>query len=491
MAISTDSRRQWQVPYGIVTLWSTYVLIFLGGVYLLAREYAAVHHAAAYANESILWDASQVQRELLRLGLLLEHAQAVSAPTSSKTLEAQLDLTWSNLDRLEQRISHAWIRPQSPMAAAVTQLREMLEHLDRLFQQWHEEPVTYAGQALPHVTAAHTLANHIMSGVHQQQEADTTLLNESLHSFQRHLVGYAIGLTLLMVLLTYMTWRHLRSEQAHRAVERRYREALQQAHDALEHRVEERTAELMAANTALQHESAERQRMARDMLEVSDREQRRIGQDLHDGLGQLLAGMAFLGQVLAQKLAREGSAEADQATQLVALANQAMTWARELVHGLSPVELEGDGFIVALQELAMQAEHLFGIACQVTCDRLPLMPDHTAATHLYRIAQEAVSNAVKHGQAHHIVLALTTGQHSTMLTIHDDGIGFQEGANKPTGMGLRSMHYRASMIGASLAIHNNPSSGTTIVCEWPHPETTRDDGGMQQWSDGATADPAR
>ena len=158
-----------------------------------------------------------------------------------------------------------------------------------------------------------------------------------------------------------------------------------------------------------------------------------------------------------------------------------MTWARELVHGLSPVELEGDGFIVALQDLAMQAEHLFGITCRVTCDRLPPMPDHTVATHLYRIAQEAVSNAVKHGQARHVVLALTTGQHSTTLTMDDDGIGFQEGANKPTGMGLRIMHYRASMIGASLAIHSDASSGTTVICEWPHPETTGDDGEMQQW----------
>jgi signal transduction histidine kinase len=288
-----------------------------------------------------------------------------------------------------------------------------------------------------------------------------------------------------------MTWRHLRSEQAHRELERRYREALQQAHDALERRVEERTAELMAANTALQYESAERQRMARDMLEVSDREQQRIGQDLHDGLGQLLAGMAFLGQVLAQKLTRQGSDEAAQATQLVQLANKAMTWARELVHGLSPVELEGDGFIVALQELAMQVEHLFGIACQVVCDRLPPVPDHTVAIHLYRIAQEAVSNAVKHGQAHHIVLGLTSGQHSTVLTIRDDGIGFQASVNKPTGMGLRSMHYRASMIGASLAIHSNASSGTTVVCEWPHPEATGDDGEIQQWSDGATTDPVR
>jgi signal transduction histidine kinase len=352
MSIRADNQRRWQLPYGIVTLWSAYVLMFLGGAYLLAREHAAVHHAAA-------------------------------------------------------------------------------------------------------------------------------LLHQALHSFQRHLVGYAIGLTLLMVLLMFMTWRHLHSEQTRREAERRYREALQQAHDALKRRVEERTAELMAANALLQCESAERQRMAREMLEVSDREQRRIGQDLHDGLGQLLAGMAFLGQTLAQKLAGQGRAETAEATQLVQLANKAMTWARELVHGLSPIELEGDGFIVALQDLTTQAERLFGITCQVTCDRLPPMPDHTVTTHLYRIAQEAVSNAVKHGQARHVVLALTTGQHSTTLTMHDDGIGFQEGANKPTGMGLRIMHYRASMIGALLAIHSEASNGTTVVCEWPHPETTENDGEMQ------------
>ena len=85
MTIRADNRRRWQVPYGIVTLWSAYVLMFLGGVYFLAREYAAVHHAAAYANESILWDISQLQRELLRLGLLLERTQALSDPASSKT----------------------------------------------------------------------------------------------------------------------------------------------------------------------------------------------------------------------------------------------------------------------------------------------------------------------------------------------------------------------------------------------------------------------
>jgi len=491
MTIRANSRRRWHIPYGIIALWSAYVLMFLGGVYLLAREYAAVPHAAAYANESILWDVSQLQRELLRLGLLLERTQAQGALTSPKTLADQLDLAWSNLDRLEQGNSHAWIRPQSPMAAAVTQLRGIFEHLDRLFQQWHEEPVTYAIQALPHVTAAHTLANHIMGSVHQQHDANTTLLNQALHSFQRHLIGYAIGLTLLMVLLMYMTWRHLHSEQERREVERRYREVLQQAHDVLECRVEERTVELMAANASLQRESAERQRMAREMLEVSDREQRRIGHDLHDGLGQLLAGMAFLGQALAQKLARQTRAETAEATQLVQLANKAMTWARELVHGLSPVELEGEGFVGALQDLAMQAERLFGITCRVTCDRLPPTPDHTVATHLYRIAQEAVSNAVKHGQARHVVLALTTGQHSTTLTMDDDGIGFPEGVNKPTGMGLRIMYYRASMIGASLAIHSDASRGTTVICEWPHPESPGDDGEMQPWRDGATTDPAR
>jgi signal transduction histidine kinase len=465
--------------------------MFLGGVYLLARQYAAVHRAAAYAHESILWDVSQVQRELLRLGLLLERTHELRDPASSKLLADQLDLAWSNLDRLEHGISHAWIHPQSNLAAAVTQLRGIFEHLDQLFQQWLEEPATYAGQALPHVTAAHTLANHIMSSVYQQHGANTTLLHQALQSFQWHLIGYAIGLTLLMVLLVYMTWRHLHSAQARREAERRYREVLQQARDALERRVDERTAALMAANASLQRESAERQRMAREMLAVSDREQRRIGQDLHDGLGQLLAGMAFLSQALAQKLGKQSIAETAEAMQLVHLANKAMTWARELVHGLSPVELEGEGFIVALQDLALQAEHLFGLTCQVTCDRLPPMPDHTVATHLYRIAQEAVSNAVKHGQAHRVVLALTAGQDSTRLTIHDDGIGFQEGASKPTGMGLRSMHYRASIIGASLAIHSDTGSGTTVVCEWPHPETTGDDAGMQPWSDSATTDLAR
>jgi signal transduction histidine kinase len=491
MTLHADTRRRWQFPYGIVALWSAYVLIFLGGVYLLARQYAAVRRAAAYVHESILWDVSQVQRELLRLGLLLERTQALRDPSSPKTLADQLDLAWSNLDRLEHGISRAWIRPQSTLAAAVAQLRGIFEHLDRLSQQWLEEPATYASQALPHVTAAHTLANHIMSGVYQQHGVNTTLLSQALHSFQRHLIGYAIGLTLLMLLLMYMTWRHLHSEQARREVEHRYREVLQQARDALERRVKERTAELMGANASLQRESAERQRMAREMLAISDREQRRIGQDLHDGLGQLLAGMAFLSQALAQKLAKQSIAETAEAMQLVHLANKAMTWARELVHGLSPVELEGEGFIVALQDLAMQAEHLFGLTCQVTCDRLPPMPDHTVATHLYRIAQEAVSNAVKHGQAHHVVLGLTAGQDSTRLTIHDDGIGFQEGASKPIGMGLRSMRYRASMIGASLAIHSDADSGTTVICEWPHPETTGDDEGMQQWSDGASAAPAR
>ena len=491
MTARADNQRWRQVPYGIATLWSAYVLMFLGGVYLLARDYTDVNHAAAYANESILWDVSQLQRELLRLGLLLERTQALVNPASPQAITNQLDLAWSNLDRLEQGVSHAWIRPHSTMAASVTQLHGLFEHLDGLFQPWHEEPFTYASQALSHVTAAHMLANHIMSGVHQQHDADTTLLHEALRSFRWHLVGYAVGLTLLMVLLTYMTERRLHSEQARREAERRVREVLQQAHDALERRVEERTADLVAANASLQRESAERQRMVREVLEVSDREQRRIGQDLHDGLGQLLAGIAFLGQALLQKLAKQAMAATAEATQLVQLANQAMTWAHELVRGLSPLELEADDALSALQGLATQAERLFGITCRVTYDRLPPMLAHTVATHLYRIAQEAVSNAVKHGQAHRVVLALTTEDHSTSLTVHDDGTGFPELSKKSTGMGLRIMHYRASMIGASLAIHSDASSGTTVVCVWPHPQAAGDDDGeMEQWRDGETTDPA-
>jgi len=223
----------------------------------------------------------------------------------------------------------------------------------------------------------------------------------------------------------------------------------------------------MAANAALQRESAERQGMAQDMLEVSDREQRRIGQDLHDGLGQLLAGMAFLSQALATKLARHGMREMAEATQLVQLANQAMTWGRELVCGLSPIEVEGEGFLPALQLLATQTERLFGITCRVTCDIAPPMPGHASATHLYRIAQEAVSNAARHGQARQVVIALSAAPGCTTLTIQDDGTGFQTSTEKPTGMGLRIMQHRASMIGGFLAIDSDAGSGTRVVCAWP------------------------
>jgi signal transduction histidine kinase len=278
----------------------------------------------------------------------------------------------------------------------------------------------------------------------------------------------SVGLALLIALLTNMTWRQLRFEPARRASFRRFRALLQPAYDALERRVEERTAAWRAANASLQREIAEHQRTAQEMLEISNREQRRIGQDLHDGLGQLLTGIAFLSQALAQKLAAQAMAEAMEATQVVQLANQAMTWTRELVRGLSPIEVQGDGFIPALQDLATQTELLFGITCRVTCDRPPPMQDHTVAMHLYRIAQEAVSNAVKHGLARHVVLALTTVHHHTTLTVHDDGIGFPDVSEKPTGMGLRIMHYRASMIGAALTIQSDASGGTRVVCVWPH-----------------------
>lgn len=445
--------------------------MFSGGLYLLAGQYTAVKQAASYANESILWDVSQTQRELLRLGLLLERAHPGPKAVAASALATQLDLAWSNLDRLEQGVSRAWIGPQSPLAQEVTRLRALFEQIDRLWQQFTEAPATYAEQALPHVTAAHTLANQIMSAVHQQHDANTTLLHATLHHFRQHLVGYAGGLALLIALLTSMTWRHLRSEQERRASEAHFRRLLQQAHDTLERRVEERTAALTAANASLQRAIAERQRTAREMLEISNREQRRIGQDLHDGLGQLLTGMALMSKALARQLATTAPAEAAAATQLVQLANQAITQTRELVRGLSPIESQNDSLLSALQNLAAQTESLFGITCRMSCDSPPPLQDPTVATHLYRIVQEAVSNAVKHGQAKHVLLTLTTGPYSTTLTVHDDGVGFSDTAERPPGLGLRIMHYRASMIGASLTLKSTPGSGTSVICTWPHTRT--------------------
>ena len=193
-----------------------------------------------------------------------------------------------------------------------------------------------------------------------------------------------------------------------------------------------------------------------ELLEISDREQRRIGQDLHDDLCQQLAGVEMMSQFLEQKLAAQSSTEADTAVEITKLVRQSISHTRDLARGLSPVMLESDGLMPALQELAANTEPLFKVSCQFQCDSSVGIPDNTVATHLYRIAQEALTNAIKHGKAKQVMISLTKVHDHILLAIRDDGIGLPKAALKSKGMGLR--------IGGSLAVQRERDGGTSVTC---------------------------
>ncbi len=206
------------------------------------------------------------------------------------------------------------------------------------------------------------------------------------------------------------------------------------------------------------------QQLIREIIEISGREQIRIGQDLHDGLSQHLTGIAFLSKVLEQKLAAQSLAEAGPAREITQLVNQSIEMTRGLARGLSPVALGEDGLVLSLRELADTVTSLFGITCLFQGDGSMTIPGTTTATHLFRIAQEAVNNAVKHGHARQIIISLSANHAKTVLKIEDDGVGLAPPPERGKGMGLHIMSYRARMIGASLTVSARTNGGTTVNC---------------------------
>ncbi len=232
----------------------------------------------------------------------------------------------------------------------------------------------------------------------------------------------------------------------------------------LEARVHQRTA-------ALTLQMRERERLEREVLEISEREQRRIGHDLHDELGQHLTGTALAGQVLSDQLASLALPAADDAERLVGLIEDAIELTRALARGLSPVALDSDGLMMACRELAEQTSARFRLNCAFSCEPPVIMDEPIAATHLFRIAQEATSNAVRHGRARHIEIVLTREAKSVRLSIADDGIGLSEAPRlgRQQGLGLRIMAHRASMIGATFEVCRGEAGGTVVVCSLAQP----------------------
>jgi PAS domain S-box-containing protein len=210
----------------------------------------------------------------------------------------------------------------------------------------------------------------------------------------------------------------------------------------------------------------ERRQLEREILEISSREQRRIGHDIHDGVCQQLAGIAFLVDVLGERLEEKGVSESSDAEKIRLLLNEANSQARDIARGLFPVRLEEHGLVAALEELAAGASARFKLHCEFVCTSPPASVDSEVALHLYFIAQEAVSNAVKHGRAGNVTLSLVPAGTRYRLTVQDDGAGFSPPVKRSASMGLRIMRHRANVIGASLDLKSEPGSGTTVACEF-------------------------
>ncbi len=211
----------------------------------------------------------------------------------------------------------------------------------------------------------------------------------------------------------------------------------------------------------------ERRRLERELLSASDNEQQRIGADLHDGLGQQLTGLACMAAALRDRLRAKLPAETATAEMVARLANEATEQSRALARGLSPVTLEEHGLATALEDLSYQAQRLHNIECRFTLRGPSPEMDHIGAIHLYRIVQEAIHNAVRHGTAQRVRVGLVTRGDRHRLIILDDGQGFDtQGQRGASGRGLRLMHYRANMLGGVLTVRSSLGLGARVICDW-------------------------
>lgn len=219
---------------------------------------------------------------------------------------------------------------------------------------------------------------------------------------------------------------------------------------------------------ATQYDVTDRKETEQQIVEASARAQRRIAQDLHDGLGQHLLGLTFLARALENTLANRDDPKAEDAAQITRLAQEAVNQTRRLARGLFPVNLEQHGLSMALRDLAAQVEDVFGVPCRYEGDEVDIVNDVTAM-HLYRIAQEAVSNAVRHADPDAVTIQLHPSEDAPRwaeLVVIDDGIGISEETLDADGLGLRILRFRTAMIDGRLSIRRRDEGGTLVRCRF-------------------------
>ena len=215
------------------------------------------------------------------------------------------------------------------------------------------------------------------------------------------------------------------------------------------------------------HDITERKLLEKQILDISAQERQRLGQDLHDSLGGHLTGVALIGKALAQSLTAKSIPEAAMAEEVVRCINQSISQTRAIARGLCPVELSAAGLVSALREFASEIEGRFHISCRFRADKGLLIRNLSVSSHLFRIVQEAVHNAIRHGEARTIDVCLVKAGDQLALEIRDDGTGLPARLSAAQGMGLRTMRYRADSIGAEFAVNPRKGGGTVVSCLLP------------------------
>ena len=208
---------------------------------------------------------------------------------------------------------------------------------------------------------------------------------------------------------------------------------------------------------------AQRQDLQKQVLAIGSNERLRISRDLHDSMGQELTGLNMLASTLVRQLQADDSPQTELAEAIASGIQQAISELRDVIQGLTPVEEDASGLQVALENLCASTTKRTGLRCRLECPRTVEFTDTNAATHLFRIAQESVHNALKHAEPSEIVVQLKMDDNGLLLQIVDDGTGIADPAYENHGMGLKLMAYRTELIGASLDIQPTPEGRGTIV----------------------------
>jgi PAS domain S-box-containing protein len=222
------------------------------------------------------------------------------------------------------------------------------------------------------------------------------------------------------------------------------------------------------AITTTERDITERRRLEKEILDITERERELIGQEMHDGMGQVLTGIAVKCKGLALRFKGKSSEEMKDALVISKLANKAIAQTRDLAKMLYPVDIETGGLVSALQTLAFNAEKTMGVTCRFRCGKSVSIKNLVEAKQIYRIVQEAITNAIRHGKAKSIIINLRVTKKGTVLSVKNDGLNFPKLLPRKKGLGLKIMKYRTDLIGGSIDIRKGDKGGTVVICIFPN-----------------------